>query len=32
MIGHRMLRMLSGIWQSVFERIEDAWLRLKQKR
>jgi hypothetical protein len=32
MIGRRMLRMLSGIWQSVFEKIEDAWLRLKQGR
>ncbi len=32
MIGRRMLRMLLGIWQSAFERIEDAWLRLKQKR
>jgi hypothetical protein len=32
MIGRRMLRMLLGIWQSAFERIEDAWLRLKQGR
>ena len=32
MIGRRMLRTLSGIWQSAFERIEDAWLRLKQRR
>jgi hypothetical protein len=32
MIGHRTLRMLLGIWQSAFEKIEDAWLRLKQRR